>query len=221
MTTERRVERLRAKLEEQELSGVFVSAPAEDIAKTIGANRRYLSGFTGSMGHLLITHDAAYIAVDFRYYEQAERESPNFKLWQANGGMKTWLPELIGAAQLGGKKLGFESQGITYGMYRSLRTAIDDLPESDRPALTATDNLVESLRVIKEPDELEALRAAVELGDAAFVNVASKVQPGWTEKDVASDRLYGLHPFIRLSSVVDHVPLVLEVAADRVAVELV
>src|SRR5687768_14879475 len=185
MTTERRIERLRAKLEEQELGGLFVSAPAEDIAKTIGANRRYLSGFTGSMGHLLITQTDAYIAVDFRYYEQAERESPNFKLWQANGGMKTWLPELIGASHLGGKKLAFESQGITYGMYRSLKTAVEALAEADRPNLTPTDGLVEGLRVIKEPDELEALRAAVELGDAAFVNVASKVQAGWTEKDVA------------------------------------
>jgi Xaa-Pro aminopeptidase len=185
MTTERRLERVRAKLEEQDLGGLFVSAPAEDIAKTIGANRRYLSGFTGSMGHLLITQTDAYIAVDFRYYEQAERESPNFKLWQANGGMKTWLPELICASKLGGRKLGFESQGITYGMYRSLKTAVDDLPETDRPSLIPTDNFVEGLRVIKEPDELEALRAAVELGDAAFVNVASKIQAGWTEKDVA------------------------------------
>src|SRR5688572_896241 len=184
MSTDARLTRLRAKLVDNGLDALFVSAPAEDIAKTISANRRYLSGFTGSMGHLLITQDAAYIAVDFRYYEQAERESPDFKLWQANGGMKTWLPELIGTSKLGGKKLGFESQGITYGMYRSLKTAVDDLPETDRPSLTPTDGFVEGLRVIKEPDELEALRAAVELGDAAFVSVASKVQPGWTEKDV-------------------------------------
>src|SRR6266496_357015 len=109
MTTERRIERLRAKLEEQDLGGLFVSAPAEDIAKTVGANRRYLSGFTGSMGHLLITEDAAFIAVDFRYYEQAERESPNFTLVHANGGMKTWLPELFAEGHMGGKKLGFES----------------------------------------------------------------------------------------------------------------
>src|SRR5581483_10947808 len=154
-----RISRLRAKLEEQDLGALFVSAPAEDIAKTIGANRRYLSGFTGSMGHLLITREKAYIAVDFRYYEQAERESPNFQLWQANGGMKTWLPQLLGEAALGGKKLAFESNGITYGMYRAVKNAVDELPETDRPNLTPTDNLVESLRVIKEPDELEALQA--------------------------------------------------------------
>ena len=67
MAKAQRIEKLRAKLEEQDLAGLFVSAPAEDIHHTIGANRRYLSGFSGSMGHLLITRDNAYIAVDSRY----------------------------------------------------------------------------------------------------------------------------------------------------------
>ena len=185
MSTEARVERLRAKMEESDLAGLFISAPAEDISKTIGANRRYVSGFTGSMGHLLVTRDKAFIAVDFRYYEQAERESPNFTLYQANGGMKTWLPQLIAEGALGGKKLGFESHGITYATYQGLRTAILDLPESDRPQLLATQNVVESLRVIKEPEEIDALDKAVALGDAAFEHVAARVQPGWTEKQIA------------------------------------
>jgi Xaa-Pro aminopeptidase len=151
MTKADRIERLRAKLEEQGLDGLFVSAPAEDIHHTIGANRRYLSGFSGSMGHLLITLDAAFIAVDFRYFGQAERESPEFTLFQANGGMKTWFPKLVAEGGLGGKKLGFESGGITYGMF----------------------------------EELEALQRAVALGDSAFADVAARIEPGWTEKQVA------------------------------------
>src|SRR5262245_61308464 len=143
MGTEARVEKLRAKLDEQGLAAIFVSATGEDIFKQLGANRRYLSDFSGSMGHLLITRDQAFIAVDFRYYEQAEHESPNFTLFQANGAMRTWLPELLGAAHLGGKKLAFESQGITYGMHRTLQAAIESLPDSDRPQLTPTDDIVE------------------------------------------------------------------------------
>ena len=180
-----RIDRLRAKLDEQELGGLFVSAPAEDIHKTIGANRRYLSGFTGSMGHLLITRDAAFIAVDFRYYEQAERESPEYTLFQANGGLKTWLPQLLGESGLAGRKLGFESSGVTYGMYGSIRDAVASLPESGRPQLVPTDGLVESLRAIKDPEEIEALDRAVALGDAAFEHVAARIEPGWTEKQIA------------------------------------
>jgi Xaa-Pro aminopeptidase len=179
-----RLTRLRAKLEEHGLGGVFISAPAEDTSKTIGANRRYLSGFTGSMGHLLITPDVASIAVDFRYYEQTERES-KFAMFKANGPMNTWLPEFIRQGNLGGKKLGFEAQGVSYATYQALRKAIHELPEGDRPDLKPTTNLVESLRVIKEPGEIEALQAAVTLGDEAFEHVAERIEPGWTEKQVA------------------------------------
>jgi Xaa-Pro aminopeptidase len=185
VTTDARILRLREKLAEKDLGGLFVSAPAEDIHHTIGANRRYLSNFTGSMGHLLITADKAFIAVDFRYFEQAAREAPNFRLFQANGGMKTWLPQLIGEAGIAGKKLAFESQGITYGMYKALRDAIASMAEADRPHLAAADGIVESLRIYKEPGELEALQAAVDLGDAAFEDVAARIEPGWTEKRVA------------------------------------
>ncbi len=185
MSNTNRINRLREKLAEQDLAGLFVSAPAEDIHHTIGANRRYLSSFSGSMGHLLVTLDAAYIAVDFRYFEQAERESPEYTLFKANGGMKTWLPELLGETKLGGKKLGFESSGITYGMYATLRDAVTSLSETDRPSLTPTDGIVETLRAFKEPDELEALDRAVALGDAAFEHVAARIEPGWTEKQVA------------------------------------
>ncbi|HWC30477.1 MAG TPA: Xaa-Pro peptidase family protein [Dehalococcoidia bacterium] len=185
MSKETRIARLREKLDEQGLAGLFVSAPAEDIHHTIGANRRYLSGFSGSMGHLLITRDAAFIAVDFRYYEQAERESPEYTLWQANGGMKTWLSKLFGEAGLAGQKLGFESSGVTYGMFASMRDIVAELPDTDRPQLVPTDGIVEGLRAIKEPDELEALQRAVDLGDAAFQHVAAHIQPGWTEKQVA------------------------------------
>ena len=171
---------------EEGLGGIFVTAPAEDISRTIGANRRYLSGFTGSMGHLLITPDKAFIAVDFRYYEQAERESPDFTLFQANGGMKTWLPKLIGEASLGGKKLGFESHGLTYATYRALRQAVDELPESDRPQLAPRTNLwSRPCGRSRSQEELDAIGRAVALGDAAFEHVAAQIKPGWTEKQVA------------------------------------
>lgn len=185
MRTDERLTRLRERMAQDGLEGFFVTAPAEDISRTIGANRRYLSGFTGSMGHLLITMDRAYIAVDFRYYDQAERESPNFTLFQANGSMATWMPNLLGEANLGGKRLGFEAQGATFGTYRSLRSAIDSMAESDRPVLTATDGVVEGLRAIKDEDEIAAIGAAVALGDAAFEHVAALIEPGWTETQVA------------------------------------
>ncbi len=61
-----RLERLRAKLVENNFDAFFVSSPE---------NRRYLSGFSGSAGFLIISKDAAVLATDFRYVEQAGQQS--------------------------------------------------------------------------------------------------------------------------------------------------
>jgi Xaa-Pro aminopeptidase len=180
-----RLARLRAKMEEKGLAAMFVSAPAEDTGKTLGANRRYLSGFTGSMGSLLITQDRAWIAVDFRYYEQAERECPAFTLYKAVGSTAAWLPDLLRQAELGDKRLGFEAHGLSYAAYRGLRSAVSELAPGERPHLVATQNIVESLRAVKEPAEIDAIQRAVTLGDDAFEHVAGRIEPGWSEKQVA------------------------------------
>lgn len=170
----RRVDRLREKLEERGLAALLVSQPE---------NRRYLSRFTGSAGYLLITPTDAVIATDFRYYEQAAQQAPDFRLYQTTGPMETWLPGLVAA--LGGKKLAFESADLTFSVYRTLRKAVEGLPQGERPRLVASTNIVEGLRAVKEPEELAAIQAAIDLGDAAFQEVAARVEPGWTEKQVA------------------------------------
>ena len=174
-----RIERLREKLDEHKLDGLFVSSP--ETASPV--NRRYLSGFAGTSAYLLITRDEAVIATDFRYYEQAEQQAPGFRLHKTVGGTEQWLPALFEG--LGGKRLAFEAAHVSYQTYRGMRKVVQELPQAQRPKLVATVNLVEGLRVAKEPDEIAALQAAVDLGDAAFQHVAERVEPGWTEKQVA------------------------------------
>ncbi len=172
-----RLDKLRRRMEEQGLDAVLISQPQ---------NRRYLSGFTGSSGYLLITADDAVIATDFRYYEQSAQQAPDFRLHQATGPMEGWLPGLLTAAgDLGGKRLGFESADLTFLLYRTLRKAAAGLPAGQRPKLVATTDLVEALRAVKEPEELAAIQAAVDLSDAAFEDVAERIEPGWTEKQAA------------------------------------
>src|SRR3990172_2507404 len=177
--TATRIERLRAKLDEHKLDALLVCSP--ETASRV--NRRYLSGFTGTSAYLLITKDNAIIATDFRYYEQAEQQARGFRLYKTVGAMEKWLPGLF--AGLGGQRLAFEAPHVSYQTYRTMRKAVQDLAEAHRPKLVATTNLVESLRVVKEPEEIAALQAAIDLGDAAFQHVAERVEPGWTEKQVA------------------------------------
>jgi Xaa-Pro aminopeptidase len=177
--TKQRLERLRAKLDEHNLDALFVVSP--ETASPV--NRRYLSGFTGTSAYLLISRDDAVIATDFRYWEQAEQQAKGFRLLRAVGGFDKWLPELF--AGLGGKRVAFEAAHVTVQGHRAMRKALQSLPEADRPKLVATTNLVEGLRVLKEPDEITAIQAAIDLGDAAFEDVAERIEPGWTEKQVA------------------------------------
>lgn len=181
MSTAKRLQRLREKLEEHKLDALFI-ASGENASPV---NRRYLSGFTGSSAHLLITRDDAVIATDFRYYEQAELQAPDFRLYKTVGAMEKWLPGLF--AGLGGQRLAFEAEHVSYQAYRTMRKVISALggPEAQRPRLVATTKLVESLRTTKEPEELAAIQAAIDLGDAAFRHVAERIEPGWTEKQVA------------------------------------
>lgn len=169
-----RVTRLRRALEKHELDGALISN---------AQNRRYLSGFTGSAGYLLITQDDAIIATDFRYYEQSANQAPDFRLHKVAGSFDAWAPALF--ASLGGKKVAFEAADMTVATHQQFKKAIASLPEPERPTLVPTPNLVESLRLFKEPGEIEALQKAVDLGDAAFTHVAERVEPGWTEKQVA------------------------------------
>jgi Xaa-Pro aminopeptidase len=162
-----------------------VNCPVEDTFHTHAANRRYLSGFTGSMGTLLITQEQAFIAVDFRYYEQAEREAPDFQLWKANGGVDKWFSGLIGEAGLEGNTIGFSPSDYSVASFQALNRVIENMPTDRRPKLKAAPSLVEQLRTFKDPEEVAALKRAVDLGDEAFMNVAKRVEPGWTEKKVA------------------------------------
>ena len=177
--TEQRIARLRGKLEEHKLDALFINSP--ETASPV--NRRYLSGFTGTSAYLLITKDDAVIATDFRYWQQAEQQATGFRLYQVVGRMEQWLPGLFEG--LGGQRVAFEAGHVSYQTYRAMRKVVQGLPEAKRPKLVSQMGLVEGLRVVKEPEEIAALQAAIDLGDAAFEHVAGRIEPGWTEKEVA------------------------------------
>ena len=144
-------------------------------------NRRYLSGFTGSAGFLLVTDQEAVLATDFRYTEQATTQAPNYKIFQVSGALSAWLPELI--ANLDNGRLGFEDRYVTFSLYRQLSNILKEtLPGLD---LIPVEGLLESLRAVKESEEIELIARAAEISDRAFETVTSTLQPGTTEKEVA------------------------------------
>ena len=102
-----RLQKLRPAIAHQSLDALLVS-------KT--ENYRYLSGFTGSSGWLLISDNQAILATDFRYTEQAKKEASQFNVIQIKGDLNDWLPEL--ASEFGWQKLGFEANFVPFAIYQ-------------------------------------------------------------------------------------------------------
>ena len=119
------------------------------------------SGFNGSAGYLLITQKDTILATDFRYFEQVKVQAPDYELFQISGNINEWFPRLV--ADFGAKKLGFESGDITYNLYKQLTESLSKVKSGLQ--LVAVDGLVESLRAVKEPEEIELIAKAVEITD--------------------------------------------------------
>jgi len=168
----KRLRKLRTSIAEKGLDALLLSQPE---------NLRYLSGFTGSSGWLLISGQNAILATDFRYVEQAKGESPDFEIIQTKQELREWLPSLV--SDLGWHKLGFEANFISYDSSHKLSEAIKT--RQVNLELVPTIGIVEQLRSIKEPGELGFITKAVELVDAVFEQTKAIIRPGITEKEAA------------------------------------
>ena len=169
-----RVQGLRQRLADDGIDAIFITNPQ---------NRRYLSGFTGSAGYLIVSQNHAFLATDFRYWEQAELQSPDFELVKLEGSeMKVWLGAVLAKAQP--ETLGFEAGHVTYTFHELLKRAVRRLKTALRPKLAPTLDLVESLRLYKDDEELSIITKAVDIADAAMMEVTAILEPGMTERHV-------------------------------------
>ena len=144
-------------------------------------NRRYVSGFTGSSGYLLVTAEQALLLTDFRYIEQATAQAPDFSVVKIEARPAPAIAEQVKA--LGLRCFGFESEDVTIAAHQRLLEALHETAP-DAQAVPAT-GMVEALREVKDGRERDLLRRAVEVGDRAFEHVAARLKPGMTERQVA------------------------------------
>ncbi len=164
-----RLRRLLPRLEEKRLDAFLVSQ---------ADNRRYLSGFTGSAGYLLITRKASLLLVDFRYTEQAQLQAPGWEVVRIRGEPHQFLPPLL--AGEGIETLGLEASHLNLATYTLLQEAL-----KDGPHLVPTQGLVEGLRQVKEPGELALMEKAARLADKALDHVLPHLKPGVGEVKLA------------------------------------
>lgn len=163
-----RLAKLRAKLHENGLDAILTDNPV---------NRRYISGFTGSAGLILVTNSHAYLLTDFRYVDQAEAQAPAFTVINHNRQEKAKLLELFQSH--GVKRVGFEQNHVSFAKYMDWKEAFRDVE------LVPTQGIFEGLRLYKDEEELSVMREAIRIADEAFTHILSYIRPGVREVDVA------------------------------------
>jgi Xaa-Pro dipeptidase len=139
-------------------------------------NVRYLTGFTGSNGALLLTRAAAVLATDGRYIEQSKRQAPDVER-AIVGSPPHALVER--AAKDGAGTVAYESHDVTVDLYDTLATR--------GPSLTKLGRAVESLRAVKDDEEIALLREACAVADRAFARLLPSLRAGRTEKEVGRE----------------------------------
>ena len=140
-------------------------------------NMRWLAGYTGE-GCLFITGEARILLTDFRYVEQAHRQSPEWALEQVATG--TTYPALIAklARAHGTKRILVETDYLTYDGYQDIAKALEGVE------LAPMGGIPERLRRIKDEAELDSIRRAAAIASDALMNILPRIHAGMTENQV-------------------------------------
>ncbi|MFH1623987.1 MAG: aminopeptidase P family protein [Pseudomonadota bacterium] len=159
--------KLRHKFEKYGLDGILVSNLD---------NVRYLSGFTGSEGVILISRNGSYFLTGSRYTTQASEQTKGFIVREYDRREKE-ISDLLSRLNIG--TLGFEPQYVTFESYGKL---------SERPQATKLipiDEGLDDLRVVKEESEIRLIKEAIRIASESYLDVMESIKVGVEEREIA------------------------------------
>ena len=140
-------------------------------------NMRYLTGYTGE-GSIFVCADEVVIITDFRYTEQAERQSPESRVVMTTAQKPERDVVLELTAAHGVKVLGVESDFLSHDRYEALNKHLPEVEFASAAGIT------EELRMVKDASEIESISRACGIACRAFENILERIRPGMTEKQV-------------------------------------
>jgi Xaa-Pro aminopeptidase len=142
----------------------------QPLLVTEPVNVRYLSGFESTNAALLVDDEGVRLFADFRYAERG-RQVPGVEFVETQRNLLADLAEHLSG------RIAFEARSVTYSGYETLAAGGLELEP--------TRGVVEGLRAVKEVTELDAIRRAAAIGDAAFARLAEERFTGRSERDLA------------------------------------
>jgi Xaa-Pro aminopeptidase len=168
-----RLVRLREEMAKREIGALMLTA---------AINVGWASGFTGSTAAALITAADALFVTDSRYSLQAERECPDFTVRRCGPVLIETVAEVAKAAGI--TTLHFEANSVTVAQYEKWKEALQPIE------LAPAYEVVETLRQVKDAEEIARIRAAAAISDLAFDHVLNLIHPGVPERDLALELEY-------------------------------
>jgi Xaa-Pro aminopeptidase len=163
----------------QRLVGLLPDAGVDVLLVSALVNVRYMTGYTGSNGVALVGPQTRVFLTDFRYVEQAAEEvDPTYDRRRAAQELLDGLAELLPQESL---RLGFDDAHLTVREHAKLRRLLPAGVE-----LVQAGGLVERLRAVKEPEEVDRIRTAAAAADAALEEILEQGLVGRTEREVAT-----------------------------------
>lgn len=163
------------------LCGALAAAGVDALLVTRLPNVRYLTGFTGSAGTLLVGPDELVFLTDGRYAEQSVEQlgATGVDARVEVVATKREQRVALGEAVRRFDRLGLEAHGVTWAQQRTYAEWFADTE------LVATEQLVEQIRCRKEPAEVERVRRACALADDALAEMLPRLSEGPTEREFA------------------------------------
>lgn len=141
------------------------------------SNIRYLSGFTGSDGILIVSSDNAYLLVDGRYTTQAAAEAQQISVSKYQNKAQS-IERTV--KKLGLKKIGFEAAFMNVEIYNDLNRRL-----KNKAKLLSLGKELDLLRAHKDKHEIRSMKQAAAIASAAAAKIIHEIKPGWTEQEVA------------------------------------
>jgi len=166
------------------LRPLFDDAGVDALIVTSMANVRYLTGFTGSAGLVLVTASSALLVTDGRYRTQARQQLDDAGTGDGVelvvGGAEDQRDSVVAAvAHASARRVGLEADSITWGSERRWTSALGAVDT------VATTGLVEGLRQVKDAGELDRMTRAAAIADRALGEVVELLGEHRSEQEIA------------------------------------
>lgn len=164
----RRLKSLRATLKKSGLESILV---------TNETNVRYLSGFKGGDSFILVTPDTQFFLTDSRYTEEAKSSIKGFIITEVAASIYDTLGNIVKKNRI--RKIGFESMNLPYEAAKRLESHVG------AAKLIRTINVVEKIRSIKDPREIDAIKRSIGVTVKVLKKIVKSVRPGVSEKHLS------------------------------------